>query len=96
MAASAGPQQRTAATVRTLRRGSCHAKAAAMTPPPVTPPPVTPRRPEMRGGGCLVAAGLLVGTVVGVLVREGSIGLIAGFAVGVVGAVLLYVVDRGR
>ena len=67
-----------------------------MTPPPPAPPPVAPRRPEMRGGGCLVAAGLLVGTVVGVLFREGSIGLIAGFAVGVVGAVLLFVIDRRR
>ena len=71
-------------------------------PPPPPPPlqplprPALPRGPELRGGGCLIAAGIFVGTIVGIVLREGSLGLVAGFGVGIAGAVILYLADRRR
>jgi hypothetical protein len=54
---------------------------------PVAPPP-------RRGGGCLIAAGVILGPVAGVLAGEPSIGLVAGLALGVGGAAAMYVIDR--
>jgi membrane associated rhomboid family serine protease len=49
-----------------------------------------------RGGGILVAIGLLLGSVIGVMQGQPSIGLIAGLAVGLVGAALVAWWDSRR
>lgn len=54
---------------------------------PVGPPP-------RRGGGCLIAAGVLLGPIVGMLAGEPSVGLVAGLALGVAGAAVMFVIDR--
>ena len=53
-------------------------------------------RPPMRGGGCLVAAGLVIGPVVGLLFGQTSLGLVIGLGVGAAAAVLLTIADRRR
>jgi hypothetical protein len=62
--------------------------------PPVIPD--TPAKPPRRGGGCLIAAGVLIGPVIGVMFGETSIGLVAGLAIGILAAVALAVADRQR
>lgn len=59
-------------------------------------PPTNPTPPPMRGGGCLIAAGLVIGPVIGVLFGQTSLGLVAGLAIGVVAAIVLTVLDRRR
>ncbi len=56
----------------------------------------TTPRSNLRGGGCLIAAGLIVGAAVGVFFREGSIGLVVGLVVGAVAALGFYLIDRRR
>lgn len=48
----------------------------------------------MQGGGCLIAAGLVVGPIVGLLVGQTSLGLLTGLAIGVIGAIVVAVRDR--
>jgi hypothetical protein len=55
-----------------------------------------PAPPPMRGGGCLIAAGLVFGPVIGLLFGQTSAGLVIGGLVGVVAAVVLTVLDRRR
>ena len=55
------------------------------------------RRPPPRNtnaGGFLVAAALLVGTVVGVMVGEPTIGFLAGLGIGAASATALWLLDR--
>ncbi len=66
-----------------------------MTDPSDIPSGPPPGR-NMRGGGCLVAAGLLIGTVVGIVLREPSVGVLAGFALGIAGAAIFTLFDRRR
>lgn len=54
-----------------------------------------PRQP-MRGGGCLIAAGAILGPVVGIALGETSLGLLVGLALGIAGAVIVAVLDRRR
>lgn len=65
---------------------------------PANPPgnPDTQAKPPRRGGGCLIAAGVLIGPVIGVMFGETSIGLVAGLAVGILAAVALAVADGKR
>ena len=66
---------------------------------PLVNPPVNPdgpAKPPRRGGGCLIAAGVLIGPVIGVMFGETSIGLVAGLAIGILAAVALAVADRKR
>ncbi|WP_017669390.1 hypothetical protein [Sandarakinorhabdus sp. AAP62] len=51
-------------------------------------------RPPQRGGGIFIAFGLVAGAVGGTLVGQPSIGLLAGFGVGVVATILLALRDR--
>lgn len=61
---------------------------------PTDPHPVTP--PPMRGGGCMIAAGAMIGPIVGLAFGETSIGLIVGVAIGIAGAITLTIFDRQR
>jgi hypothetical protein len=56
--------------------------------------PATPRPPR-QAGGCLIAAGLMIGPIVGLAFGQTSLGLIGGFAIGVLAAVVMAVRDRG-
>ena len=49
-----------------------------------------------KGGGILVAVGLLGGAIVGQQFGESSIGIIAGLVLGLVGAAILAVWDSRR
>ena len=46
-----------------------------------------------RAGGFLIALAIIVGTVVGGLRGQPSLGLLAGAAVGLIGAALMWIVD---
>lgn len=51
-------------------------------------------RPPQQAGGCLIAAGLMIGPVVGLAFGQTSMGLIGGFAIGVIAAIVMAVRDR--
>jgi hypothetical protein len=53
-----------------------------------------PARPDPKGGGCLVAGGLLGGAIIGVLLGEGSLGILIGLAAGALAATILMLRDR--
>ncbi len=59
---------------------------------------MTPERPnqfrEPAGGGCLVAAGLILGPVIGMAIGNGLIGLVIGAGAGIAAAVGLAVWDK--
>lgn len=54
-----------------------------------------PRRPGMAGG-FFIALGLIAGLVIGTLLQEPTIGLLAGFGLGVGMTVLIWLIDRRR
>ncbi|WP_416908232.1 MAG: hypothetical protein ACMVO5_00995 [Polymorphobacter sp.] len=56
----------------------------------------TPNRNTSSGGGCLIAAGLILGPVVGLLLGQVSAGLIAGGVIGVLAAIIWTVRDSRR
>jgi hypothetical protein len=58
--------------------------------------PNSPARPPMRGGGCLIAAGLIIGPILGLMVGQTSAGLVIGGVIGVVAAIALAVIDSRR
>lgn len=49
-----------------------------------------------RAGGCLLAASLITGPIVGMAYRQPSVGFLAGLGVGLVLAGLVWLLDRGR
>ena len=49
-----------------------------------------------RGGGCLLALGLIGGAAAGIALGEGTIGLLAGLALGIAAAALYNWRDRIR
>ncbi len=53
--------------------------------------------PQRSGsaGGFLIAASLTVGTIIGLVVGQPSIGFLVGLGVGAVAAVALWLRDRG-
>ncbi len=61
-----------------------------------SPPRPPSARPPMAAGGCLLALLTLGGAGVGVAVHQASLGLLGGFALGVVAAVLVAVWDARR
>ena len=66
-----------------------------MTPKPLPELP-TPPRPPMLGGGCLIAAGVIFGPIIGLFFGETSLGLAIGLGAGIVAAVVLTLLDRRR
>jgi hypothetical protein len=63
---------------------------------PLSPTPPTPPSPPRRGGGCLIAAGVVIGPIIGLMFGETSVGLLAGLALGVLAAVALTIADGKR
>ena len=51
-------------------------------------------RPPQRGGGIFIAGGLVLGVIGGTIAGQPSLGLLAGFGLGVGAAILLAVADR--
>ena len=47
-----------------------------------------------QAGGFILALSILVGAIAGVVLHQPSIGVLAGFAAGVLLAVLIWVLDR--
>jgi hypothetical protein len=60
------------------------------------PTPIDPAapKPPRLGGGCLIAAGLLLGPIVGLMFGQTSLGLVIGFGIGVALAIALTLYDR--
>ena len=52
-----------------------------------------PRKPQ-QAGGCLIAAGLIFGPIIGMAFGQTSIGLVAGGVTGVVAAIVMALRDR--
>jgi hypothetical protein len=51
-------------------------------------------RPPPQGGGCLIAAGLVLGPLAGMALGQTSLGLLIGGGLGIAAAVLMAVRDR--
>lgn len=56
-------------------------------------PPPAPRKPQ-QAGGILIAAGLILGPIIGLAFGQTSIGLVAGGLIGVVAAIVMAVTNR--
>lgn len=54
------------------------------------------KRGNMRAGGSLVAIGTIAGTIAGGLLGQPSAGLLVGFGLGVVAALIVWAIDRKR
>ena len=50
----------------------------------------------MRGGGCLIAAGLVFGPIIGLTFGQTSLGLFGGLGIGIIAAIVLTIWDRRR
>ena len=72
-----------------LGRRAC--KSAKMS---ILPDPASSSRPPQLGGGCLIAAGLIIGPIVGIFFGEITLGLVAGGIIGAVAAVVMALRDR--
>ena len=49
-----------------------------------------------RGGGIIIAGCLMGGAIIGVMLREGSLGIVIGFVVGVIAASIMAWRDSRR
>jgi len=56
----------------------------------------TPETPSPRAGGAILALTIIAGAVLGVAVRQPTLGALAGLAVGVGIALTIWLRDRGR
>ena len=56
------------------------------------PPPVPRKSPQ--AGGCLIAAGLILGPIIGLAFGQTSAGLVAGGVIGVVAAIVMTLLSR--
>lgn len=56
--------------------------------------PPTLRKPQ-QAGGCLIAAGLILGPIIGWMFGETSIGLLAGGVIGGIAAIVMTLRNRG-
>jgi hypothetical protein len=55
-----------------------------------------PARKPQRAGGALLALSVLIGVVVGALMREASLGFLVGIAFGLLLIVLVWWLDKRR
>jgi hypothetical protein len=53
-------------------------------------------RPGPQAGGFIIAVAILAGTIIGGLMNQPSIGLLAGLAIGVAVALALWLADRRK
>ena len=75
----------------------CQSNIMANSPPSI--PDSTPperRQPPGSAGGCLIAAGALLGPIIGLFMGEVTLGLLGGLAVGVLGAIAMMIAQRRR
>jgi len=49
---------------------------------------------DMKAGGIFIVFGLLIGIAIGIWTSEISLGLISGFALGVLAAIVTWLIDR--
>lgn len=56
--------------------------------------PIDPKSPA--GGGCLIFAGFLLGSFIGIAYGQASLGVLIGVGVGVLLAVILWLAGRRR
>lgn len=56
----------------------------------------TPPRPPQAAGGFFLALGALAGALIGMAVRQPTLGLLAGFGAGLVIVVALWLFQRRR
>lgn len=54
------------------------------------------KSPAPRAAGAIIALGLLAGALIGVVLHQPSLGLLAGFAVGAAIAIGFWIIDRRR
>ena len=54
------------------------------------------KQPATRASGFFIALAVVVGAVIGVIVGEPSAGTIIGATIGIVAALLLWLIDRRR
>ena len=59
----------------------------------MTSPPLPPSRSTI-GGGAPIALAVMIGTIIGLIERQPTIGFLIGLAVGIVIAVLIWRLDR--
>jgi hypothetical protein len=52
--------------------------------------------PSPNAGGFLIAGAILVGAIVGVVLHQPTIGILAGTALGIAGALIVWLRDRAR
>ncbi|WBO22173.1 hypothetical protein [Sphingomonas abietis] len=52
--------------------------------------------PGPQAGGVLIAVAVMAGTILGGLMNQPSLGLLAGLAIGVAAAVALWLADRRK
>lgn len=53
-------------------------------------------RPGPQAGGFIIAVAILAGTIIGGLMGQPSIGLLAGLGLGVIAALAVWLKDRAR
>lgn len=51
-------------------------------------------RPPQRGGGILIAGGLVLGAIAGVAIGQPSLGFLAGLGLGCAAAIAMAIADR--
>jgi hypothetical protein len=47
-------------------------------------------------GGFFIAAGLVIGAIIGIIYDQPSIGMVAGFGVGLITAIAIWLLDRRK
>ncbi len=52
------------------------------------------QQPPGSAGGCLIAAGALIGPVIGLFMGQVTLGLLGGLAIGALGAIAMMVAQR--